>query len=137
MKTYKNPVNIVPSRREKLSASTWEVRDNRNKLVGTFDTNKVTEATDRNDARRIAEYQWIGSYETVYDIREAGLKEPLPTDWMISTLDKLVKQGMKFPEAGYMKWEDKYICSQDYTYFHPGGWKPMRLPDGYEIVVRR
>jgi hypothetical protein len=95
------------------------------------------EATDRNDAKRIAEYQWIGNHETVFDIREAGLKEPLPTDWMISTLDKLVKQGMKFPQAGYMKWEDKYIVSQDYTYFHPGGWKQMRLPDGYEIVVRR
>jgi hypothetical protein len=36
------PITIVPSRRLKQSASTWEILDNRNKLVGTFDTNKVT-----------------------------------------------------------------------------------------------
>lgn len=42
MKKQDTNISIVPSRRLKTSASTWEVRDNRNKLVGTFDTNKVT-----------------------------------------------------------------------------------------------
>lgn len=33
-------MNIQPSKRLHSTLSTWEVRDNRNKLVGTFDANK-------------------------------------------------------------------------------------------------
>ncbi len=33
-------MNIQPSRRLHATLSTWEVRDNRNKLVGTFEANK-------------------------------------------------------------------------------------------------
>ena len=46
-------ISIVPSRRLKTSASTWEVRDNRNKLVGTFDTNKVTNLQARKQRDKL------------------------------------------------------------------------------------
>lgn len=63
--------SIVPSRRAKLSASTWEVRDNRNKLVGTFDTNKVTnpQARKRRD-KLIAIAQVKNIKNDLFDLRE-------------------------------------------------------------------
>ena len=99
------------------------------------------EAKDRMDAKRMAEYQWKGGHETVYDIRQAGLKEPIDdTEEMIALLKKLTDEGMKFPEAGYMKWEKKYIVSQDYTFFRPGGWQNFKMKPvigNYDIIVRR
>lgn len=96
------------------------------------------EARDRSDAKRIARSHWVGGHEYVYDIRQAGLKEPIKdTDEMIALLKKLTDEGMKFPKAGYMKWEDKYKISQDWTFFEPGGWKYRGLPDGYDVIVRR
>ena len=93
------------------------------------------EARDRSDAKRIARSQWVGGHECVYDIRQAGLKEPIKdTDEMIALLKKLTDEGMKFPKAGYMKWEDKYKIGQDWTFFEPGGWKYRGLPDGYDII---
>lgn len=96
------------------------------------------EATDRSDAKRRAQYQWIGDHEHIYDIRKAELKEPIEdSKKMIALLKELVAEGMKFPEANYMKWEDKYTVSKDYTYFSPYGYKPRYLPKHQEIIVRR
>lgn len=96
------------------------------------------EAKDRMDAKRMAEYQWQGGHDTIYDIRQAGLKEPIKDSGeMISLLTKLSAEGMDFPEAGYMKWEDKYTISKDWTFFSPHGYKSRSLPAGYKIIVRR
>lgn len=67
----KETVSIVPSRRAKLSASTWEVLDNRNRLVGTFDTNKVTnlQAKKRCD-KLIAVAQVKNIKNDLFDLRE-------------------------------------------------------------------
>jgi len=41
-------ISVAPSRRPRSGLSTWEVRDNRNKFVGTFSANdKTTEKYDK------------------------------------------------------------------------------------------
>ena len=91
------------------------------------------EAMDRMDAKRMAEY-----HDTVYDIRKANIMEPIVEfKELVSRLDTLAKGGMKFPEAGFMKWEDKYIVSQHYTFYSPSGYSRKQLPTGCDIIVRR
>jgi len=64
-------VNIVPSRRLKTSASTWEVRDNRNKLVGTFDTNKVTNLQAIKKRDKLMDVAQIRNIKNdLFDLRE-------------------------------------------------------------------
>jgi len=64
-------VNIVPSRRLKTSASTWEVRDNRNRLVGTFDTNKVTNLQAIKQRDKLMSVAQIRNIKNdLFDLRE-------------------------------------------------------------------
>lgn len=96
------------------------------------------EAMDRMDAKRMAEYQWCGGHDTVYDIRQANLSEPI-VDFkeLASHLDILDKGGMVFPRAGFMKWEDKYNVSQHYTFYSPSEYNRKQLPTGCDIIVRK
>lgn len=66
MKT--EPISIVPSRRLKTSASTWEVRDNRNKLVGTFDANR--DKTRDNYDKLMAVAQVKNIKNDLFDLRK-------------------------------------------------------------------
>lgn len=59
-------ISIVPSRRVKTSASAWEVRDNRNKLVGTFDVKKDKNKHDK----LIAVAQVKNIKNDLFDLRE-------------------------------------------------------------------
>ena len=55
-----NDIKIEPSRRSpRKSASLWEVRDNRNKLVGTFDPNKDKTRDNFDKLRSVAEIRNI------------------------------------------------------------------------------
>lgn len=94
------------------------------------------EAKDRMDAKRMAEYQWQGGHDTIYDIRNANLKKPMEFKKLASHLDALAKEGIDFPEAGYMKWEEKYVVGQHYTFYSPGGWQHPVIGN-YDIIVRR
>lgn len=64
-------ISIVPSRRLKTSASTWEVRDNRNRLVGTFDTNKVTNLQARKQCDKLIAVTQVKNIKNdLFDLRE-------------------------------------------------------------------
>ena len=54
----KKTISIKPSRRKNSSKSTWEVLDNRNKLVGTFDA-KFDNTDKRKKLVSIAEVKNI------------------------------------------------------------------------------
>ena len=65
----KNEIKIEPSRRlNKTSLSTWEVRDNRNKLVGTFDASKDKAREQFDKLRSVAEIRNIKN--DLFDIRQ-------------------------------------------------------------------
>ncbi len=134
MHTYLG-ARLISNDEEKFTVDLVDTRKRgRKKVIETVEV----EAKDRNDAKRIAEYEWVGGTEHLWDIREACLKEPIEdSEEMIATLKGLVAEGMDFPRAGYMKWEDKYTVSKDYTYFSPYGWKPQYLPRHQQIIVRR
>ena len=52
-------MNIQPSKQLHSTLSTWEVRDNRNKLVGTFDANKDKTRDKFNKLRSVTEVRNI------------------------------------------------------------------------------
>ena len=59
---------IEPSRRPRSGLSTWEVRDNRNKLVGTFDANR--DKTRDNYDKLMAVAQVRNIKNDLFDLRE-------------------------------------------------------------------
>ena len=66
----KHDIIIEPSRRSpRKSASLWEVRDNRNKLVGTFDPNKDKTRDKFDKLRSIAQIRNIKN--DLLNVREA------------------------------------------------------------------
>ena len=79
----KTNISIKPSRRKKSSISTWEVLDNRNKLVGTFD------ATFDNVERRkklvaIAEIKNIQNDLTAVMKQIKSVSKESFMDWQVS-----------------------------------------------------
>ena len=75
---------IEPSRRSpRKSASLWEVRDNRNKLVGTFDPNKDKTRDKFDKLRSIAQIRNIA--HDLFDVRQR-IKDLIhkDNDWQIS-----------------------------------------------------
>lgn len=67
MKT--GPISIVPSRRSpRKSISLWEVRDNRNRLIGTFDANR--DKTRAKYDKLIAITQVKNIKNDLFDLRE-------------------------------------------------------------------
>jgi hypothetical protein len=65
-----NDIIIEPCRRSpRKSASLWEVRDNRNKLVGTFDPNKDKTRDKFDKLRSVAQIKNIKN--DLFDIRES------------------------------------------------------------------
>jgi len=70
MKNYKSSdITIEPSKRINSTLSTWEVRDNRNKLVGTFDANK-DKTRDKYD-KLVAVAQVRNLQNDLFDVRES------------------------------------------------------------------
>lgn len=79
-----NDVIIEPSRRSpRKSASLWEVRDNRNKLVGTFDPNKDKTRDKFDKLRSVAQVRNIA--HDLFDVRQR-IKDLIHKDnaWEIS-----------------------------------------------------
>ena len=64
----KTNISIKPSIRKNSSISTWEVLDNRNKLVGTFDANK-DKTTDKYD-KLMAIAQVRNIAHDLFDVRQ-------------------------------------------------------------------
>ena len=65
-----NDIKIQPSlRTNRKSLSTWEVRDNRNKLIGTFDPNKDKTRDKFDKLRSVAQIRNIKN--DLFDIRES------------------------------------------------------------------
>ena len=64
----KTNITMKPSKRKDSSISTWEVLDNRNKLVGTFDA-KFDNVERRKKLVSIAEIKNIKN--DLFDIRES------------------------------------------------------------------
>jgi hypothetical protein len=64
----KTNISMKPSRRKNSSISTWEVLDNRNKLVGAFDAN-FDNVERRKKLVAIAEIKNIKN--DLFDIRES------------------------------------------------------------------
>lgn len=62
-------MNIQPSKRLHSTLSTWEVRDNRNKLVGTFDANKDKTRDKFDKLNAVTEVRNIKN--DLFDIRES------------------------------------------------------------------
>jgi len=62
-------MNIQPSKRLHSTLSTWEVRDNRNKLVGTFDANKDKTRDKFNKLEAVTKVRNIKN--DLLDIRES------------------------------------------------------------------
>jgi len=70
MKNYKSSdITIEPSKRINSTLSTWEVRDNRNKLVGTFDANKDKTRDKFDKLRSVAHIKNIKN--DLFDVRES------------------------------------------------------------------
>lgn len=68
-----NNIIIEPSRRSpRKSASLWEVRDNRNKLVGTFDPNRDKTRDKFDKLRSVAQVKNIKN--DLFDLRERIIK---------------------------------------------------------------
>ena len=65
----KTNISIKPSRRKKSSISTWEVLDNRNKLVGTFDATKDKTGYKFDKLNAVTEV--INIKNDLFDIRES------------------------------------------------------------------
>ncbi len=61
-------MNIQPARRLHATLSTWEVRDNRNKLVGTFDANKDKTRDKYDKLIAIAQVEDIAN--DLFDVRQ-------------------------------------------------------------------
>lgn len=106
----KNSIKIVPSRRGGIS--TWEVRDNKNKCVGTFDANKDRDgskyekllaittirniANDLFDARQRIKDLIHGKND--WEVSDRALQACTQTKDAISQLDEIithVKKGKK------------------------------------------
>ena len=64
-----NDIKIEPYKRLNSTLSTWEVRDNRNKLVGTFDANK-DKTRDKYD-KLIAVTHVKNIKNDLFDVRES------------------------------------------------------------------
>ncbi len=64
-----NDIITQPSKRSGKTLSTWEVRDNRNKLVGTFDANKDKTRDKFDKLRSVAYIRNIKN--ELFDIRES------------------------------------------------------------------
>lgn len=62
-------MNIQPSKRLHSTLSTWEVRDNRNKLVGTFDANKDKTRDKFNKLNAVTQVRNIKN--DLFDIRKS------------------------------------------------------------------
>jgi len=64
-------MKIQPSRNSR-SMSAWEIRDNRNKLVGKFDTNKITNLQARQEYDKLKALAEIKNIKNdLCDIRES------------------------------------------------------------------
>lgn len=61
-------MKIKPSSRPKTSLSTWEVRDNKNKLVGTFDVKKDKDGKLCGMLEDVAKIKDIG--HDLFDVRQ-------------------------------------------------------------------
>ena len=70
MKNENDMKDIItqPTKRLHSPLSTWEVRDNRNKLVGTFDASKDKTGDKFNKLRSVAQIKNIKN--DLFDIRE-------------------------------------------------------------------
>jgi hypothetical protein len=79
----KKTISIKPSRRKDSSISTWEVLDNRNKLVGTFDA-----AFDNVERRKklvaIAEIKNIQNDLTAVMKQIKSVSKESFMDWQVS-----------------------------------------------------
>jgi len=62
-------MNIQPSKQLHSTLSTWEVRDNRNKLVGTFDANKDKTRDKYDKLMDVAQIRNIKN--DLFDLRES------------------------------------------------------------------
>ena len=65
----KTNISVAPSRRFKTSLSTWEVRDNKGKLVGTFDANKDKTGDKYEKLTAIAQIRNIA--HDLFDVRQS------------------------------------------------------------------
>lgn len=76
-------MKIQPSKRLHSPLSTWEVRDNRNKLVGTFDANKDKTGAKYDKLQAVAQVRNIAN--DLFDVRQR-IKDLIHgnNDWQIN-----------------------------------------------------
>ena len=79
----KTNISIKPSKRKDSSISTWEVLDNRNKLVGTFDA-KFDNVERRKKLVAIAEIKNIQNDLTAVMKQIKSVSKESFMDWQVS-----------------------------------------------------
>ena len=92
----KNSINITPSRRPRTSISTWEVRDNKNKCVGTFDASREKDRSKYDQLMAITTIRNIAN--DLFDVRQR-IKDLIhgKNDWEVS--DRALQASLQTKDA--------------------------------------